>query len=316
MRPNDSNQVIAILLADIHLTLTPPVARAKEKDWLDVQAGYLEQVKEVAGHHPIVCAGDIFDSWKCSPELINFALEHLPEMYAIPGQHDLPLHNLEDIKRSAFWTLVKAGKVKYLRLNKPVGIGGLVLHGVPYGCDIPEVEGRERDTDFHLVVVHKYIWTGTHSYPGAPKDSEIRSLAKVLRGYGAAVFGDNHKGFLSSAGGFDVLNCGTLMRRKTDEADYKPQVGLLHSDGEIGVHFLDTSEDKLEVTEAVKQKEVDSDLEQFLRDLGRLRQSKLDFVEAMQAVMEQRGTRAEVRKLIQSAMEGKGNESGRASVED
>jgi hypothetical protein len=29
-------------------------------------------------------------------------------MFAVPGQHDLPYHRMEDLMKSSFWTLVEA----------------------------------------------------------------------------------------------------------------------------------------------------------------------------------------------------------------
>ena len=50
----------------------------------------LEQIRDLQKEFdcPVICAGDIFDKWNSPPELINFAYDNLPEIYAIPGQHD------------------------------------------------------------------------------------------------------------------------------------------------------------------------------------------------------------------------------------
>jgi hypothetical protein len=117
---------IAVLCSDIHLSLKQPPCRAD--DWLSVQKGYLVQLKSLAcaakelwlGNRnttgrpiPILCAGDIFDKWNSPPELIRFALEHLPDgMICVPGQHDLPNHSFEEIHRSAYGVLREAGKIR------------------------------------------------------------------------------------------------------------------------------------------------------------------------------------------------------------
>ena len=44
--------------------------------------------------------------------------------------------------------------------------------------------------------------------------------------------------------GTAIFNCGCLMRRKSDEIDYKPQIGLLLESGEIKLYFLNISKDK------------------------------------------------------------------------
>ena len=109
---------IAILCSDLHLSLQRPACRADD-DWMGVQAGYLNQLKQLAvdsnysfGTLPIAFAGDLFDKWNVQPELINFALEHLPDgMICVPGQHDLPNHRLDQVHRSGYGVLVAAGKI-------------------------------------------------------------------------------------------------------------------------------------------------------------------------------------------------------------
>ncbi len=87
--------IAAVLVADLHLSDTPPAARSGEPDWRATQAGYLNQVTRLCRRHecPLVIAGDLFDDgWRerrCSPALINLALTYLPDQcYGIPGQHD------------------------------------------------------------------------------------------------------------------------------------------------------------------------------------------------------------------------------------
>ena len=85
---------IALLCSDIHLSLNSPICRGLDRErWFETMAHYLKKLKDIAKDHavPIVCAGDVFDKWNSPPELINFALKHLPEMYAI-----LPNHNLQN----------------------------------------------------------------------------------------------------------------------------------------------------------------------------------------------------------------------------
>jgi hypothetical protein len=67
------------------------------------------------GNPPIVYVGDIWDHYRQPPEAINWAIRELPKGYAIPGQHDLRHHNYEDIKKTAYWTLMEAGVILDMR---------------------------------------------------------------------------------------------------------------------------------------------------------------------------------------------------------
>ena len=110
----ESNKVIAILCADIHLQHKAPVWRSAEDDWYEAMRRPLKEITDLGYTHncPIIIAGDIFTKWNSCPELINFALTYLPSgAYCIPGQHDLPNHQIKDIEKSAYQTLIKAGKI-------------------------------------------------------------------------------------------------------------------------------------------------------------------------------------------------------------
>ena len=305
MRTKTKDKVIAILCSDLHLSLHATRAR-KDENWFDAMGMQLAGLKMKADTYqvPIICAGDIFDKWNSPPELINFAIKNIPTMICIPGQHDLPLHNHEDIKKSAYWTLVEAGTIHDLFSYDRQSIGAnnnLMLHGFSWEQSVTPL--KEKDLNyFHLAVVHEYISMMNHDFPGCPKESRVNAFTKKLKGYDAAVFGDNHKGFYAKAGDVPVLNCGSFMRRNSDQVNYKPHVGLLHKSGKIEIHYLDISNDVLEVTESKEVKE-DIELEEFLEELKNLRNNSLDFVQAMKEAIKIKKPSAGVKKLLLEAME-------------
>ncbi len=291
-------KVIAILCSDLHLSETAPVARAAEPDWFAAQERPLAEIDRLSKKHrcPVIIAGDIFDRWNASPAIINFALEHLPDnVYAIPGQHDLPNHSLKEIKRSAYWTLVESGKVINIdyRVVDPLIISGwvsrtpgtrLIVRGFSWGQKITPEKCLHNDGHVYLAVSHQYVFTrpgiNGNGYPGAPEDQMLSKMWLQLEGYDAAVFGDNHQGFLAGSRvtgkHVNVMNCGTLMRRKQDERDYKPQVGLLRADVTIDRHFLDVSKDKFsDPTDVSVDRVLDSS--EFLEELRSLGGDSLDF---------------------------------------
>jgi len=305
------DRVIAVLCSDIHLCHTVPVARAAEPDWYAAMARPLKQLRELSQQHeaPVVCAGDIFDDgWRerrCPPELINFAIRELPDMYAVPGQHDLPNHRLEELERTAYWTLVKAGKIFHLEPGNPHWYGiamNPVLHGFPWKVPItPQV--IDSQPRVHLAVVHSYIWQPGSSYPGASEEQRVPGYLSSLQGYQAAVFGDNHKGFRFRSPDLSIINCGTLMRRKSDEREYTPQVGLLHRDGSISSHLLDVSEDVFSDPRESTQREADADqADRVLEELKSLGADSLDYRDSLETYMRVHATPQSVRELVLSSL--------------
>ena len=58
-KPSD---IAAILVADIHLSHSPPVARSAEENWYEAMARPLNQLRNLAEkwRAPVICAGDVF----------------------------------------------------------------------------------------------------------------------------------------------------------------------------------------------------------------------------------------------------------------
>lgn len=297
-------QVVAILVADIHLSHRPPLARSAEPNWYLAMRRQLVELKilQEAADCPIVCAGDIFDNWNSPPELINFAIANLPFMYAVPGQHDLPYHSYEDRRKSAYWTLVEACKIKNL-YGSIHSVAQVNLHPFPWGTEVtPTIESH--GLAFEIAVVHSYIWSDpTTCFPDAPKEAHCNKWKKRLEGYDVAVFGDNHKGFITTVGKTQVWNCGSFFRRHSDEVNYNPRVGLLLSDGTIGPYCMDCSQDKFLELDVI-QKSVTVDVNQFLEELSRLVYSGLDFVEAVKQFAETNKTNKDIMDLIHAAIRG------------
>lgn len=284
------SKVIAILCADIHLSEQPPIARSMEPDWLVAQARPLQQVKELVKIHkcPVICAGDIFDRHRSSPYLINWAMDNLPQMYAIPGQHDLPMHSYEDIQKSAYWTLVKEGTIENLgKSGDYIELSEMGVFGFPWASVLRFVENDIPGDKILLAVVHSYIWIQGKQYPGASIQSSMSQYKDKLQGYDAAVFGDNHQGFLAKCGDCNVLNCGCLIPRKSDERKFKPAVGLLHSDGTITQSFLDCSEDVwLDEVKDDNILEENEGLNEFLTELNQVDSGQLDFLDFRASVLQ------------------------------
>jgi len=302
-----ANRVLAILCSDIHLSSRPPIARSTEPDWFQAMERQLSQLRHLSEQHraPVVCAGDIFDKWNSSPELINFALQHLPEdMYAVPGQHDLPNHNMEEIHRSAYWTLVQAGRVQHI--DGKYGLDDLILYGFGWEQELTRVDKvDQKDTRHKLAVVHRYCWHHKDScYEGAPQQNHSTPTLKVLRDYNAVVFGDNHKSWYWNDQFFGVMNCGSFFRRRIDEMSHRPVVGLLHRNG-ITPHYLKCHEDKfINVDEGLGLLEKGMDLTELVMDLKDLGDGALDFVEAVKRYFAKNGVPKSIRRIITQAMEG------------
>ena len=307
---------VAIACSDLHLSLRPPLARAGEPDWFAAMGRPLDELRWLAVNHdvPVLCAGDVFDYWRSPPELINFALgcfENRPSLFAIPGQHDLPYHSADEIEKSAFWTLVQAGVVVRM-LNTRYLLGGLHVHGFSFGEDIKPPGGNCGGSVLNVALVHEYTWMEGHSYPGAPAESCVKTNKSKYHGYDVVVVGDNHKGFQTTLKHKDgtrtvVYNCGGFMRRKADEINYEPRVGILYSDGTVEDHFLDTSQDVIEKTGADGAVVEGADLTGLFQELEDLAGAVPDFADAVKRALDETKAGPGVRRVVMEAMEDGGD---------
>lgn len=299
--------VLAICTADWHLQLTPPIWRSNEPDWLDAMARPINEIKSL--QHRFDCSvfivGDIFDKWNSSPELINWAIDNMPlGVCAIAGQHDLPYHSLKDIHKSAFATLIKADNIQYTSaLSCPYQINEMIIYGYNYGCTIKIPE--EKSKELKVAIAHQYVWIDGCNYQNAPNIGRVGRLEKQLTKYDVVIFGDNHIGFLMKIGKTTIFNCGSLMRRHSDQIDYTPMVGLLLSTGQIIPYFLDISSDKYLEIDDNSIKGSNTNFKEFFSELEKLGDTGLDFEEAVIEYIKKKKPGKVIEKLLIEAMESK-----------
>ena len=328
--------VIGIFCADIHLTIQAPVWRSVEPDWMAAQTRPLKELADLQYKFkcPVFCAGDIFDTAKSLPEVINFATDNIPDnMYAIPGQHDLPEHQIEQIHKSAFQSLLNTGAVISIDYRVNI-ISDCMIVPFQFGEKLTEAPESAK---FKIAIVHEYKWIEGFSFPGAPEASKIGKRREIITkhnnpaiiaectkkfnkasglsnsgfdrnnkyySYDLIVYGDNHKGFQTKIGNTIIFNCGTLMRRKSDEINYKPQVGLLTKDFNMIPYYLNTSKDKyLEVK--TEEPEKNLDMSQIITELRKLGKSKLDFADAVEMYIKAGKASERVIKILYKAMKEK-----------
>jgi DNA repair exonuclease SbcCD nuclease subunit len=295
--------VEAVLISDLHLSAKAPAIRAEEPSWANAMLRTIAQVQAIAAQHkaPIVCAGDVFNTWDSPPELINWALDNLPKMYAIPGNHELPSHNPQLEHRSAYGTLRRAGILKELS-SWPTQIGALLLYGHAYGEPEPI-----RDVNFsgiHVLVTHQFLYLADQGHPGAPEEQKLSRSAGRFQGFDIVVAGDNHQPFsVRLSHGTLVVNCGSLMRRRACE-DHVPCVWLLHRDQTVSRIELDISQDVVTQRETKaepgEEDEENETISAFVEELKTTRQCRLDFRDNL--LRAARPESKEIRELLLHAL--------------
>lgn len=309
-----AGDVLAIFCSDLHISAKPPLWRTAEPDWEKAQSRPLELIKAIAQDNecPVFCCGDIFDKWNAPPEAINIALKYLPEgMYAIPGQHDLPNHNIDEIERSAFWTLVESGFIHYLSpLQNYIHICSdppVNVMGFPYGSPITQRRrGGEEDDIISIAIAHQYVWRRGYNYMGAPSSQYIDHLVSKLGEWDMVLFGDNHHGFYETSNDTKIVNCGSVIRRKANEEDYDPSYWVLRKAAPESTHriFLDreyfnTGEDMhLELSEGEEGELNAMDVSELMEELQKLEVDDTELDDFVKRFCHRTKRRKAVRRLL------------------
>lgn len=288
--------VLAVIISDLHLSLLRPACRADD-DWLAVQARYLKQVTDYVGEWdvPVLCCGDVFDRWNPNPELIGFAIRNLPpKMISIPGQHDLPYHQIDQMHRSGYGVLKEAGSIIDASGGSPIRLDDFFLMGFGWEEEPISYDMIKRK----IAIVHRYLWTDGASYPGADVKKKVGKSTELLeKNYARVFFGDNHQPFTYK----NIVNCGTFIRRKSDEIPLQPSMYVLMEDLTVRRKKLDTSADKFH-DRPEEREEAAFNMSDFINSLEKLGEHGLDFRAAVKHHLETEDIDLKTKEIILKAI--------------
>lgn len=282
--------------------------RSGEVSWYECMRRAWFEVADLQYKHvcPVVIAGDITHksgdiNHKEPAELTSFIIRMFSNgtIIACAGNHDLPNHNYEEIQKSILWTLVEAKKIQLIEPNKSIEINNTRFHGFPWGTELKPLD-NPHDMLIEVAICHHFVWTKDTGYEGAPEDCRLKAVKEKLKGYDVALFGDNHKFlFRPSDEEVTILNPGTFMRRTTHDLDHKPCVGLLHSDGTVTIHYLDTSKDVYLNRDEMQQRKKDkANFSDFVEGLTNIGDSEFDFPRAVKYFLDNNQVKSETKKEI------------------
>lgn len=298
----------AIITSDWHLR--DDVPKCRTDDFLQTQANKLKWLKEFQdGIHsnvsiPILCAGDIFDHWKPSPWLLSMCMSNFPRnIYAVPGNHDLPAHNLELLEKAGIWTLHKARKMKILE-PFPITImkDGFDLTGFPFGTKLECVDSERKRK---VAIAHVFTYKGRKPFPGAT--GSVRSVMKKLKGFDLIITGDNHKPFThyDESTGQRLVNPGCLTRQSAAEADYRPRIYLWYAEtNEIKPVYLPTDKDAVSREHLDKERARDDRIDAYVSRLTDEVDMGLDFHENLRQYCIANDVSKPIQTKIREAIDG------------
>lgn len=213
-----------IACGDIHLEKNNPQFRV-DNYWQTCQDKLLWIINAANQRKArLLIAGDIFNTSKVTPDVINTAIAifkeclHIP--YVVAGQHDLLYHT--DLEKSPLFSLVLAGVVRNIH-----GSFGQFT-GAGFEEEIPDIK-------------NEFLITHTCVTPGEPpfflkSAISAKDLMKQREGYKYIISGDYHQSHhRTTKRGRHLINVGTMMRNKKDMRDHVPMIWhIVPKDGFVG----------------------------------------------------------------------------------
>lgn len=284
----------AILCSDFHLREDVPICRTDDydsKQWSKVT--FISNLQKQY-NCPVLHAGDLFDHWKPSPELLSKASANIPDQfYTIYGQHDLPQHNLELVKKSGIYNL---------QINKKLQ----VLNECHWGQE-PKEDSLKipmlMDFDKHILVWHIMNYQGNKPWPGCTDPSAAKLLRKYPR-YDLICTGDNHKPFVEEYNGRLLVNPGSLMRMDADQVEHRPRVYLWYADtNTVEPVYIPIEKDVVSREHIERHEERDSRIDAFVESLNNKFETSLSFEDNLEQFMKVNTVRKTVKQIIYKAIE-------------
>jgi DNA repair exonuclease SbcCD nuclease subunit len=300
----------AILSADWHLREDQP--EAWTEDYREALGDTLDFVNELQQEHecPILVAGDLFDrhggslrKW-VSPGFQRWVMEHLPQnIWCVPGQHDLPQHNINAYDKSCLAVLEEAGRIRVMLDDSLSMAFNLHMRGFPYGAELTGPEKSERESVPLIALVHAMTFRRRKPYPGceAPNGN---ALMDQMKGFDLIVTGDNHQPFTVEKDGRLLVNSGSLMRMTAAQIDHEPRVYLWDAEtNTVEPVFIPQREGALSRDHIEKMNERDDRIDAFVEALEDDVEIGLCFEDNLKSFLNSNKTNKAVQDIVWQAVE-------------
>jgi predicted phosphodiesterase len=213
-------------------------------------------------------------------------LKYLPDnLIAIPGQHDLPQHNLDLIEKSGFNALMEAGKINYfnkrhikyfpddryysdyLEYNLTDTDSDACLYfGIPFGNSW-DIKLSGMSDMKSILMLHQLTWQ-KEPWPGADPEGNARKLLKENPDFDLIITGDNHQAFTEEYKGRLLVNPGSIMRSTAKQIDFQPRVYLWNAESNtVQIEYLPIEKSVVSREHLEMQEERTNRLDSFIEVL-------------------------------------------------
>lgn len=299
--------IAALLISDIHLREDTPICRID--NYWEAQERKVRHISQLQDKYdvPLIVGGDLFDTWKTSPYLMQWAICNLERIIAIPGQHDLPQHSLKLFQKCGMAVLEAAGLVTVLGVgprNSAFNAGEFDVVGFPWGVK-PGSLNRRISGRRQIAVIHTLTYLGDPLWPGMVADDGLTLLRKLDQ-FDLILTGDNHKQFIVEEDGRILLNPGSMMRATADQVDHRPAVFGWHIETNTLERFdLPIESDVVSREHLELHEQRDARMDAFVSRLKTDYEIGFSFEQNLNVYFNKNRTRSKVKDLVWAMLEEK-----------
>lgn len=304
-----------IYIADTHIRSSIPKCRID--DFLIAQENKLKFIFDLMNIYdcPLIVGGDFGhkSEWK------NWLLCYLiiakelttQSIYIIPGQHDLPYHELNKWKESGIGVLNFSNIINVL-IKKPIHFISndektmIRIIPCPYNLKISTKKYPKEDRNIlvtHRMIIDKPLWPGQKAKTGY-------QLLKKYPMYDAILSGDNHQSFIHRYENRILVNSGSLMRTTTEQKNHKPKAYLYYAKRNTVCPVYIPIEKNVINTEHIKEKKNrEKRIESYISYIEKLKHKKkypiiLSFKKNINSYLDKSNHKKPVKKLVKKHTKG------------
>jgi DNA repair exonuclease SbcCD nuclease subunit len=303
-----------LLTSDWHIRDDIPVSRTDDfYETMKRKVRFVFQTAVDYGVKAILNAGDLFNAGRpVQSQLLEIMLMDIFEEYKdvlfliIPGNHDLPYHNMEELGRSSLGVLIRGGYVENVH-DKEIpfvdenGVKWVVI-GRGWGSDIPKTIGNLVPFNSRKIVMWHGMVQGSEWVPGGIEGH------KFFRDYPDVdlfVTGHNHEKFvIEKKPGRFLVNPGGLLRMSIDEIDKESAVFIFDTlNSSIEEILVPIEKDALDGSYKNEKEERDEKIASFVENMKNEYEVGLSFENNLKIHLKENPVGAEVEKIIWKAVE-------------
>jgi DNA repair exonuclease SbcCD nuclease subunit len=278
---------------------------------MEKKLDFIKKIQMDNGDCPILHAGDLFTTWKSSHTLVAWAIKHLPKnIITIPGNHELPGHNIALYEKTNLHVLECAGVIDVLKnhsvihsviSDNSIWICGYAYNNVPknYIHQLNNIDGP------YLLILHEmFLDPGEKKNPHVESWGSIQKFFTELENCKGVISGHNHQSFLIQHNGKFFLSPGSIFRMDADQMEQEPKIWIWDSETNE-VESVIIPHDKKVVSrkhlDVVKEK--DKRIESFVNRINTDYKIDLSFEKNMERFIQKNKTRKPVSEIIWGSME-------------